>query len=74
MAVALLCGWYPAVIVGLSPFLGLALGSAVLVAFVWIYGRRPERASECGPGAADPVDSPDSKGARGPFGARLFNS
>ena len=56
MSVALLCGYLPAVVVGLSPWISLGLGGGVLAVFLRVYGRRtgalrPEAPDE--PGAAD---------------------
>ncbi|TDJ67471.1 MAG: hypothetical protein E2O39_14755, partial [Planctomycetota bacterium] len=46
MVAALLFGYFPAVIVGLSPILSLLLGFVGLTVFMRIYGRRPEASGE----------------------------
>ena len=40
MAVALVCGYFPAVFLGLSPFLCLAAGAAALAGLLLLWGRR----------------------------------
>ena len=42
MVIALVCGYYPAVILGLSPALSLLMGASVLTGFLFYYGRRSE--------------------------------
>ena len=42
MGVGMVCGYLPAAFLGLSPYLGLALGAAVLVAFLFTLGRRAD--------------------------------
>lgn len=46
MVVAVLFGYYPAVIIGLSPILSLLLGAAALTLFMKFYGRRAESSAE----------------------------
>jgi Na+/H+ antiporter NhaC len=55
MVVALVCGYYPAVIVGLSPFLSLLLGAGVLTVFVLVYGKRSEQSGEPEPRPVEPI-------------------
>ena len=65
MVVALTCGFYPAVIVGLSPWLSLALGALVLTGFLFYYGRRTPAADT---GATPQAHEHDMKAAAAWYG------
>jgi hypothetical protein len=45
MVVAMVCGYLPATILGLSPWLSLILGCAVLTGILFLHGRKAEPAT-----------------------------
>ncbi len=62
MAVALLCGYFPVVFLGLSPLSSLALGAAAIVGCLLAWGRRVPEA----PAAPSSIESPGRVEPAGP--------